>query len=148
MRFILLRHGETIWNVENKIQWKTDIPLNNHGKLQAFEFAKTLNIKGIEAIYSSSLMRAYETASIIGNYIKCPYSSYPGLEEMNLGIFEGMSWEQVEKKYPKIYKIWKSDRGSICIPEGENYEQVDERGLNALYKISVNHKDLNKDKKC
>ncbi len=137
MKLYLIRHGETDWNVQNKIQGKTDIHLNETGRLQAKGLAKKIK-EGkydITSIYTSGLKRAWETANIVGQAIGIEPVVFAGLEEMSLGIWEGYTWKQVKEEYPEEYQSWYKDRRYHVIPEGESYQQLLERLLPALVKI-------------
>ena len=137
MKILLVRHGETDWNVQKKIQGKTDIPLNEAGVNQAEELAGKLAEweRPIIGIYTSRLKRAAKTAEIIARRLNKEYQETDGLEEINLGLWEGLSWEQAAENFPEEYKVWHDNRGFTRSPEGESYQDLLERFLPALQKI-------------
>ena len=90
MRLILIRHGETAWNREKKVQGVSDISLNETGVRQAHRLALSLKDEKINAIYTSPLKRAYDTARIIGQFHGASIYVESGLMEMNPGDFEGL----------------------------------------------------------
>ena len=99
---ILIRHGETDWNVVRRFQGLSDIPLNDTGRQQA-GFAKNgLDGKIIDAIYTSPLQRAVETAEIIRGDREIPIYPTDGLREMGIGEWEGLLVSEIDEKY-----IWK-----------------------------------------
>lgn len=137
MKILLVRHGETDWNVQKKIQGKTDIPLNEAGIDQAKELAEKLAEweRPIIGIYTSRLKRAAKTAEIIARRLNKEYRETDGLEEINLGLWEGSSWERVAEDFPDEYKVWHDNRRYTRSPKGESYQDLLERFLPALQKI-------------
>lgn len=137
MRLIFIRHGETDWNVQKKIQGCTDIPLNEMGIIQAESLARQLEKEdlNVNKIYTSKLVRARKTAEIIGEILHVPYEAYEGLEEMNLGLWEGKTWADVPQLYPEEYEKWHDNRRYTKTPEGESYQEVLERVLVAIREI-------------
>ncbi len=134
MKLYLVRHGETDWNLENKIQGQTDTLLNDNGRQQARELAERISkdFSGIKKIYSSRQKRALETARIVG----CKLSVFPvvhqGLEEICLGKWEGYTWKQVREVFSEEYRVWHQNRRYQVPPGGESYQQLLERLLPAL----------------
>ena len=132
MKFVLIRHGETEWNVEQKVQGKTDIPLNENGIEQARKFEDKDLMSSIEKIYTSKLQRAKQTAEIIADKYKLSCDEMDGLEEIDFGIFEGHSWDELKQNYPDIYWEWRNNRGTSKIHKGESYEETAVRGIQAM----------------
>jgi len=111
MKLYLVRHGETDWNIQNKIQGQTDIVLNETGKRQAQALAELLRESyRIDVIYTSPQRRALETAQVIGRKMGIEPIIKQGLEEMSLGKWEGYSWRQVRELLPEEYGIWHENR--------------------------------------
>jgi probable phosphoglycerate mutase len=92
---LLARHGETDWNRERRWQGHADPPLNDQGRAQARELAEALAGETLDAIYASDLRRAYETAEIVGARLGVPVTSEPGLREIDVGSWSGLTREQV-----------------------------------------------------
>lgn len=134
MKFYIVRHGETDWNLENKIQGQTDTDLNDNGRKQAEELADRVarELSGIKKIYSSRQKRALETAQIIGRRLSVSPIVYQGLEEINLGKWEGYTWRQVREEFKEEYQVWHQNRRYQVPPEGESYQQLLDRLLPAL----------------
>lgn len=137
MKLFLVRHGETDWNVQKKIQGKTDIELNELGVTQARRLGEKIAKAGtrIDKIYSSRLKRAYKTAVVIGECIHSEVEVVDGLEEMHLGDWEGMRWSEVRECYPEAYQKWYENRRYERVPNGESYQDLLERVLHALHII-------------
>lgn len=124
-RLLLVRHGETDWNADGRLQGQTDRPLSDFGRKQARRLADELAAEGFEAIYSSDLARARETAEIIGARLGLPVELDPDLREKDWGTWEGLT--AVER-----------DRVEFA---GESTEAHQERILRALRRISESHPD-------
>ncbi|MCI9540384.1 MAG: histidine phosphatase family protein [Lachnospiraceae bacterium] len=101
MNLYLIRHGQTDWNIEKKMQGTEDIPLNNTGKEQAAFCAKALSSISFEAIYTSPLSRAIETAEIISSYV-ChpPVRIEPNLKERDFGEISGLTYQEFHQAFP------------------------------------------------
>ncbi len=97
---LLARHGETDWNRERRYQGHLDPPLNELGRRQAYELADALAGERFDAIYSSDLGRAHETAEIVGARLGLPVTSDPGLREIHLGSWAGLTRDEVAERFP------------------------------------------------
>ncbi len=142
MKIHIIRHGRTDWNVQMKIQGKTDIPLNEEGVLQARKLAEELKKRKQElrvaCVYTSFLQRAKQTAEIVAEALELPCEILPGVEEMDLGDWEGHSWTEVKEKWPEYYDSWHQERRYTRTVNGESYEEVLQRLLPALYPFAEN----------
>lgn len=128
----LARHGETSWNRQKRWQGQSDIPLNDTGKSQAKALALTVGALGIEATYSSQLLRAKETAEIAAAELGIPYAGHDArLAERSFGKFEGLTRAEVELRYPKQWRLYQADRRELP-PGGESFDALIERLRPAL----------------
>lgn len=137
MKLLLTRHGETDWNLQRRIQGSTDTDLNETGRRQAMQLAESLLLSEDrpDIVYTSGLKRALETAEIAAKRLQITCLIHPGLEEIGFGLWEGLTWEQVEDKYPELYQIWHTDRRYGHPPEGESYQDLLNRVVPALQDI-------------
>ena len=120
---LLVRHGETDWNAEGRLQGHTDRPLNELGRRQAEELARQLAGEGADAIYASDLSRAKETAEIVGERLRLPVVVDPDLREKNWGTWEGLTGdERVHVEF-----------------EGESTEDHRDRVMRAVRRIAARH---------
>ena len=126
-KVILVRHGETDWNRENRIQGGWDIPLNERGKEQAKDIALKLDNTIIHYIYSSRLSRAYETAVEIAKLHKLEVMTDRRLDELKQGKWEGMKTSEVRRLYPHLYLRWGKNPNSVTPPEGESVKEAFQR---------------------
>jgi len=120
---LLVRHGETDWNADGRLQGQTDRPLSEFGRRQALQLAEELAGERIEAIYASDLARARETAEIVGERLGLPVALDPDLREKDWGTWEGLTAAE-------------RDRVEFV---GESTEEHQERILRALRRISERH---------
>lgn len=134
MRLLLVRHGETDWNVEKRIQGTTDVPLNEHGLRQAKQLAEKLVRDKVTAarVYSSPQKRAFVTAQLAAAAIGVDCVLLDDLREMDLGEWEGLKWKDIEQRYGDIYEQWNRHRRYEKTPGGESYNEVLGRVLHAL----------------
>lgn len=132
---ILIRHGETDWNKEGRCQGFSDIPLNNEGVRQAEALALSLRGRGLKAVYSSPLKRAYDTALRIARYHELDVVTEDGLKELNQGLIEGLTQEEISRKFAGLLESWRSDAGSVAMPEGESLEDLRRRAWSSVERI-------------
>lgn len=137
MKILLVRHGETDWNVAQRIQGSTDTPLNETGIMQARKLAEELAKREtpIIGVYTSRLERAAKTAECVAEKLGKECIVLPGLEEINFGLWEGITWEQVEEQFPEEFQTWRQNRRYEHPPKGESYQELVERVVAALQKL-------------
>jgi alpha-ribazole phosphatase len=138
MKLLLIRHGQTDWNIARRFQGQSDVPLNQTGKKQAQALAERLSSQHIDALYSSDLQRALETANIIR---KSECHSDPRLREINFGDWEGLTYNEIKEKYPDALTERENDIYKNAPPDGETLEQLCERVQSMLDELYAKHKD-------
>ncbi len=134
-----VRHGETPWNVEGRYQGQLDPPLNARGRQQAQITAKALAPLNIEAIYSSDLKRAVQTAEALARLTDISIRLDPRLREIHQGAWQGVLVEEIERRWPDEFAGWRRDPWHHRPPGGERLQDVQERVLAALYDIAARH---------
>lgn len=134
--FILIRHGETDWNVDGRWQGQIDIPLNEKGINQAGEIARSLSNKKIDVIYSSDLSRARQTAEVISSVTRTMIFLDPRLREIHQGEWQGMLVSEIQQRYYKEFIERKNDPYTMAPPGGETARQVQERVVSFVNDIS------------
>jgi len=139
MNLILIRHGETDWNRIGRCQGVADIVLNENGKRQAKELAESLKNHDIKAVYSSHLKRAFETAQEIAKHHNLSVQVDPGLQEMNQGDLEGLTFPYIRDRYAEILKKWRESPETLRLPNGESLIEVQERAWEAFEKVHKLH---------
>lgn len=143
MRLIIMRHGETKWNTEHRIQGHTDIPLDERGHRQAEAIAERLTGMEIDAVYASPLQRALMTGEHIASRNRCPLIEEPRLIERNFGEWEGLRMEEVEREQPEKWRQWIEAPTRCEIPKCETLESVLERSLVCAEQIIKRHSGKN-----
>lgn len=126
----LVRHGETDWNRARRIQGASDVPLNGTGREQASMAGSLLALRSFDAVYSSPLSRARETAEIIAAELGLPEPKTVGaLTERDYGEAEGLTWEEIERRFPE----------GVAVPGRETREAVAWRVVPALLALAATH---------
>jgi phosphoserine phosphatase len=134
---LIVRHGETAWNVELRFQGHADPPLNEAGQAQARALADELVGQRADAIYSSDLARAQETAEILGERLGLPVTTLRELREIDVGDWQGLTREEIDARFPDAYLAWR--QGETGWSNGETYDQLAARVLPALERIARAH---------
>jgi broad specificity phosphatase PhoE len=142
MELILVRHGETAWNREGKVQGFSDIELSEVGRQQARQVAASLKDSRIVAIYSSPLLRAHQTARIINEYHGVPIHLEAGLMEMNQGSFEGLSFKELMACEKDFLNRWIADPASVRMPDGESLAELQARAWEVIREIADKGDDV------
>jgi broad specificity phosphatase PhoE len=132
---VLIRHGQTDWNVEGRWQGQADPPLNDRGREQARRAAEYQRRYGFAALYSSDLRRAMETAQVIGAEMGLDVIPEPRLREINLGKWQGMLAVDIEAQYPDEFRRWHESPWSVRPPGGEDLPTLIARILEAANEI-------------
>lgn len=115
---LLIRHGETAWNAERRLQGHLDIPLNPEGERQARLLAAALASAPLDVLVSSDLMRARQTAQAIADLRGMPLHIEPGLRERCYGGFEGLLYAEIEARYPREFAAWQARDVDAELPPG------------------------------
>jgi probable phosphoglycerate mutase len=141
-RILAIRHGETAWNVDTRLQGHLDIPLNEVGLRQASHLAQALAQRDtVDAIYASDLSRAHATASAIAQAMGQTVAVHAGLRERHFGVFQGRTFAQIEAELPEHALQWRK-RVPEWIPPGggESLVMLHERILKTVDELAVQHK--------
>ena len=138
-RILLVRHGETDWNASGRIQGHNDTPLNASGRQQAQRTAQRLAREPIEALYSSDLSRAFETATIIGAPLGLAVVASARLRERQYGLWEGLTAAEIQARYPAQFAIWRARTADFAPPHGETRSALLSRALAELQTIARRH---------
>lgn len=131
----IVRHGTTDWNQGGYIQGHLDTPLNDEGRVQAAAAAARLTSEGATALYSSDLLRVYETAQIIARHTGLHIIQKPGLREMHFGDWQGLSTDQIKARDPETYAARRARPFEVPPPGGETRGRFYQRSVDALKAI-------------
>ena len=132
-KLILIRHGQTEWNLKKRYSGFLDVGLNKTGKIQAKRLIGIFKEEKIDKVYTSDRKRAIQTARII--FKKARIEKIPDLREVHFGVFEGLTYKEIMAKYPVIYKKWLKDPFSVRPPKGEHIQDFKKRIVTALHRI-------------
>ncbi|MEY4447104.1 MAG: Phosphoserine phosphatase 1 [Pseudomonadota bacterium] len=140
-RIIAIRHGETAWNVDTRIQGQLDIPLNERGQWQAAQLAEALATQDpLDAVYTSDLKRAHQTASAVAARQGLTPVSHVGLRERGFGAFEGKTFAEIEKDLPEDALLWRKREPHWAPPQGgESLVLMEKRIRNTLNELAAQH---------
>ena len=138
-RIIAIRHGETTWNVDARIQGSLDIPLNATGQAQALRLVTALAGEPICAIYASDLTRAWETAQHLGRAQQLDVIPEKGLRERRFGEFEGKTFREIEAHLPEQAQRWRQRDPDFAPPGGESLVQLKQRVEEAAARLAARH---------
>jgi 2,3-bisphosphoglycerate-dependent phosphoglycerate mutase len=137
---LFIRHGETDWNRIKRIQGHIDIPLSEHGFLQAEQLAARLAHEKIDAVYSSDLQRAMQTARPFADALGLDLNLTEGLRERFYGAFQGLDSDEINEKFPAEYVEWQTrDPGFAPPGEGESQRVFYHRVVHAMEPIIAAH---------
>jgi probable phosphoglycerate mutase len=131
----VVRHGATDWNQSGRIQGHMDIPLNETGRAQARLVSRRLATIRATALYSSDLLRAYETAQIIGQAAGLCVVQKPGLREINFGVWQGLSSPQIRERDPDVYAARRANPYDVAPAGAETWRSFYDRAVQAVDEI-------------
>lgn len=138
-RLCLIRHGETEWNAERRIQGQIDIALNATGQRQAEAAGRWLRGAGITALYASDLTRARTTAEAIGRALGLTPVLLPEMRERCYGVFEGLTYAEAQARYPEGYGAFEGRNAEYAFETGESLQAIYERVTGKLREIAAAH---------
>lgn len=134
---ILVRHGETEWNVGEIFRGRADVELNETGIKQAQLLAEYLRDIKIEAVYSSPLKRALKTAETIANCHQLKVENAPGLIDFDYGKWQGLTHQEVKEKYQELYIKWIDHPDKVEMPAGESLNDVRKRVIGVVNEVTA-----------
>lgn len=137
--FILVRHGETTWNREGRIQGHLDSPLSPEGIAQARALAERLGDEPFDALVSSDLGRARITARYVAARTGYAVSADARLRERHYGMFQGMTRAEAQRIHPEVYARYHDESADYAIPGGESTAQCFARNLECLQELGARH---------
>lgn len=134
---ILIRHGETEWNLSGRWQGHADSPLSTRGIQQAEALGQRMLKETLDCFYSSDLERARHTSRLVGGPSEWNPEFIESFRERDLGVLEGLTTEEMKVKYPQEYQSFRNDGPEYQVPGGESFRQFYERCSGALEEVAV-----------
>jgi probable phosphoglycerate mutase len=138
-RILAIRHGETTWNRESRIQGQLDIDLNERGRAQALALADALRGEPIAAVYSSDLARARDTARALADATGAPLHLDAALRERAFGVFQGKTWDEIAAAWPEDSRRWRQRDLDFAPGGGESIPRFYERCAQATERLAAAH---------
>jgi len=138
-RILAIRHGETLWNVDSRIQGHLDIGLNATGRWQAERLGQALSGEPMAAIYASDLSRAHDTALAVSRHTGVPVQPEPGLRERSFGEFEGRTFAEIEIELPEQAQRWRQRDPTFTPAGGESLLMLEARVLGVASRLAAQH---------
>jgi probable phosphoglycerate mutase len=135
MKLLCVRHGETFYNLEGRIQGQSDSQLSPLGRRQCEAVATALAGLDIDAVVASPLSRALESAQCVADKLRLSVATDPRLMEINAGIFQGHTWAEINERFPQEAARWRSGDPDFRIPGGESRRDVMVRARAAFLAI-------------
>jgi len=139
-RVVAVRHGETAWNAQLRIQGHTDIELNETGRWQATQLVRALADEGLHAVYSSDLQRAHATAQAVAVAAGLAVRPEPGLRERHFGSFEGLTFDEIAQHHPLDAQRWRRREPGFSPGNGESLERFYARCVDACSALAARHR--------
>jgi probable phosphoglycerate mutase len=136
---VLIRHGETVWNAQDRFQGQQDSPLTPEGLAQAEIIGAHLAGYGLDALYSSDLGRTVATAARIAAATGRPVVQERDLRERNLGVLEGLTRAEAERDYAEVFARYMTRDPDFVLPEGESLRQLETRAAAILETLALRH---------
>jgi probable phosphoglycerate mutase len=134
---LFIRHGETDWNRQQRFQGQIDVPLNATGQAQAARLGQRLAAEPCDALFSSDLARAQQTAAPLAAAWSKPATLVPGLREQSFGVLEGLDVPTIKARHADLWQQWLEHRGDFALPGGESLRQFHARVLSAVRELAV-----------
>ena len=136
---ILIRHGETEWNAQQRMQGHSNSELSAVGREQIQALGRWMKNESFDHIYSSDSLRARQTAEAITQHSGHTLQIDQRLREKNLGVFEGLTSEEAKERFPEVYRLFKTAGANYVIDKGESTQQLLDRALQFLEEIRLKH---------
>jgi len=134
---LFIRHGETDWNRQQRFQGQIDVPLNATGQAQAAQMAARLTADRHDALFSSDLLRARETAAPLARGWALTPVSLAGFREQSFGVLEGLDVPTIQARHPDLWQRWLEHRADYALPGGESLRQFHTRVMAALHELAA-----------
>jgi len=136
---ILIRHGETEWNSQQRMQGHSNSDLSSVGQAQIQALGQWMKNVPFDHIYSSDSLRAKQTAEAITQFSGHELKIDLRLREKNLGVFEGLTSEEARERHPEVFRLFKTAGSKYVIDEGESTQQLQDRALEIVDEIRIKH---------
>lgn len=141
MRLILVRHGQTEWNAGGRYQGQSNVALSDTGRKQAKFLAERFPVRQLDAIYTSDLDRAKETAECVGKRLGLTVCPEKAFRELSFGDWEGLTYQEISSRWPEEAEKLFTAPDELVIPHGETFQDLQKRALDKIYSLYEKHID-------
>ena len=141
MRLILVRHGQTEWNAGGRYQGQSNVALSDTGRKQARFLAERFPVRQLDAIYTSDLDRAKETAECVGKRLGLTVYQEKAFRELSFGDWEGLTYQEISSRWPEEAEKLFTAPDELVIPHGETFRDLQKRALDKIYSLYERHID-------
>ena len=141
MRLILVRHGQTEWNAGGRYQGQSNVALSDTGRKQARFLAERFPVRQLDAIYTSDLDRAKETAECVGKRLGLTVCQEIAFRELSFGDWEGLTYQEISSRWPEEAEKLFTAPDELVIPHGETFQDLQKRALDKIYSLYEKHID-------
>ena len=143
MKLLLIRHGQTDWNLLGKYQGQTDIALSGEGIRQVDLLAQNFPVDTLDIIYTSDLQRALMTAERLAEKFSAPLYADKALRELNFGAWEGLTYQEIAERWPQEVQNLFGAPEKLQIPEGETFLMLQRRAMDKIHEIRAENEGKN-----
>jgi probable phosphoglycerate mutase len=138
---VLIPWGATDWSIAGRLNARTPLPLNRDGRRVAVRWANELASRELAAVYCGGEKAAVQTAEVVATRSEVPRRGLDDLNEVDIGLWEGLTEMQIRDRFPRLYKRWEEQPDRVCPPDGENLAQAADRLREAIARIAHKHKN-------
>lgn len=139
LEIALIRPGSSDYDVQGRIQGNLELPLNSAGTAEVAAMSEELRGHGLSLIYTANAQPAMETAESLAQTLGIKCKKLDKLENVNMGLWQGMQFDEVRFKHPSCFQQWEDMTENVCPPEGETLSEARERLVDALERIVKKH---------
>lgn len=140
-QIILIRPGITDYDVDDRVQGMLSVPLNDEGKEEVHQLADKLSRLAIGVIYTSSGEPTQQTAQILADRLGVKVKKLDALRNLNLGLWQGLCYDEIRRKQPKVFRQFLQQPETVCPPKGEPFSEAAQRICGAIRKLAKRHKE-------
>lgn len=144
VKIVLIRHGQTEWNITGRYQGQSDVELSAEGKEQAKQLADNFPYDKVDVVYASPLKRAMFTAEAVAKKFNLEVISEEAFKEINFGDWEGLRYTEIQERWPKEYELLFNGADVLQIPGGESFPILQQRAMKKIEEIAGDAKNEGK----
>jgi broad specificity phosphatase PhoE len=138
---VLIPWADTDWSQAGRLHARAPVSINADGRKRALHWANQLASRELAAVYGSPERPAHQTASVFADRAEVRVRQIQDLQEVDVGLWEGLTEPQIRERYPRVFKQWADDPGSVCPPDGERVRDAADRIRKAIARITHKHRN-------